>query len=57
MLRQSLNLNFLIFIFQDLQNLVIVEQVVNFATVDLIHRHGDGKVSLVILPVIDASLE
>lgn len=36
---------------------MIVKQVINFTTIYFIHRNSDGKVSLVVLPVIDAALE
>jgi len=54
---QSLNLDLLVFIFQNSQYLVVVEQVVNLASVNFIHRHSHGEVSLVVLPVVDAPLE
>jgi hypothetical protein len=36
---------------------VIVEQIVNLASVNLVHGHSHGEVSLVILPVVDTPLE
>jgi len=36
---------------------VIIEQVVNFPTVDLVHRNCNSKVALHILPVMDAAFE
>ena len=56
-LGEALNLDLLILVLQNSQYFVIVEQIVNFATIYLIHRHCDCKVSLVILPIINASLE
>ena len=57
MLSQALNLNLLVLVFQDLQDLVIVEQVVNFTPIDLVHGDCHGEVPLVVLPVIDSPLE
>ena len=36
---------------------MVVKQVVDLATINLIHRYGHGKVALVILPVVDTTLE
>lgn len=36
---------------------MVVEQVVELSAVDLVHRHCDGEVSLVVFPVVDASFE
>lgn len=55
LLHQALNLHFLVFVFKQLQLLVVVEQVVHLAAVDLIHSDRDCEVSLVALPVIYAS--
>ena len=54
---QSLNLDLLVFVFQDSQYLVVVEQVVNFTSVNFVHGDSHGEVSLVILPVVDTPLE
>ena len=57
MLSQALNLDLLVLVFEDLQDLVIVEQVVNFTPIDLVHGNCHGEVPLVVLPVIDSPLE
>jgi len=36
---------------------VVVEQVVNFASINFIHGDSHGEVSLVILPVVDTTLK
>lgn len=36
---------------------MVVEQVVDFVAVDLVHGDCNRKVALVILPVVDAALE
>ena len=36
---------------------MVVKQVVDLATINLIHRDSHGKVALVILPVVDTTLE
>ena len=36
---------------------MIVEQIVEFASINFVHRHSNSKVPLVILPVVNASLE
>lgn len=56
-LREALNLNLLALVFEDLENLVIVEQVVDFTAIDFIHWYSHGEVSLIVLPVVDTALE
>ena len=36
---------------------MIVEQVIDFTAIDFIHGDGHGEVSLIILPVVYATLE
>ena len=36
---------------------MVVKQVVNFASINLVHRYSHGEVSLVVLPVVDTTLE
>jgi len=55
LLHQALDLHFLIFILEQFELLVVVQQVKNFAAVDLIHSNCDSEVSLVTLPVIYAA--
>ena len=54
---QTLYLDFLIFILQNFQDLVIIQQVIDFAAINLVHGDGHGKVSLIILPVVDSSFK
>lgn len=54
---ETLNLNFLVPILEDLQHLVIVKQVIDLATINFIHRHSDSKVALIILPIVDTAFE
>ena len=56
-LSQPLNLDLLVLIFQDLQHFVVIKQVVDLATIYLVHGYRNGKVSLVVLPVVYTSLE
>ena len=57
MFGESLNLDLLVFVFKNFENGVVVEEIVDLATVDLVHRHGHCEVALVILPVVNASFE
>lgn len=52
-----MDLNFLVFVFEDLKDLMVVEQVINFASVDFIHRDRYREVPLVVLPVVNAALK
>ena len=36
---------------------MLVQKIVEFASINLIHRNGDSKISLMILPVVNTSLE
>ena len=36
---------------------MIVQQVVNFTAIDLVHGNSDRKVSLVVLPIVDTTFE
>ena len=57
LLFQTSHLNHSVFVFLELQLLMIVKKIVELAAVYLIHRHRHRKISLVILPVIDAAFE
>ena len=57
MFGESLNLDLLIFVFKNFEHSVVVEEIVDLATVDLVHRHCHCEVALVILPVVNASFE
>ena len=57
LLHQPLDLDLLLFVFKQFKLLVIVKQVINLATVDLVHRHGHREVATRILPVVNASIE
>ena len=57
MLSKALDLDLLVPVFEDFQHFVVVKQVVDLAAINLIHRYCDGKVSLVILPVVDTSFK
>ena len=56
-LGQPLNLDLLVLIFQDLKHFVVVEQVVDLATIYLVHGYRNGEVSLVVLPVVYTPFE
>ena len=54
---QALNHNFLVFVLHKLQCLMVVQQVIHFATVDFVHGHRYCEIPLVLGPVTDASIE
>ena len=56
-LLQALDLNRVVLVFSLLQLLVFVEQIVEFASVNLVHGHSDSEVALMVLPVVDAPLK
>jgi hypothetical protein len=57
LLFQTSNLNHTIFIFLELQLLMIIEKIIQFATIYLIHWNSYCEVPFVILPIIDTSLK
>jgi hypothetical protein len=57
LLLKPLDLNFLRFVLKYFQLLVVVQQVVELASVNFVHRDGNSEVSLVILKVSNASIE
>jgi len=57
LLTESLDLNFLVLVFEYLQSFVVVEEIVNLVAVDLIHGNSHSEVTLVVLPVVDASFK
>ena len=57
MLGKTLDLNLLVLVLKNFEHFMIVEQVVNFTAIYFIHRNGDCKVSLVILPVVNTAFE
>ena len=57
LLLQPLYLNLLVLILQYSQTLVIIQQIVQFLPVNLIHGYCHSEVSLLRLPVIDAAFE
>ena len=54
---QASNLDCVCFVFAQFEFSVIIEQVVELASIDLVHRDRHCEVPLVILPVVDALLE
>ena len=57
LLLESCNLYCVVFILSELELVVIIEQIVYFSAVDFVHGYGDSEVPLVVLPVVDSSLE
>ena len=57
LLLQTSNLNLVVLVFLQFQDLMIVQQIVHFASVDFIHRNCNSEVSLVVLPVVNSSLK
>ena len=54
---QPLNLDLLIFVFQNFKDFVIIEQIVDLSSIDFIHGDGDSEVALIVLPVVNTPLE
>jgi hypothetical protein len=52
-----MNLDFIILIFLDLELLVIIDQVIDFASVDFIHRHSYSEISLMLLEIVYTSIK
>lgn len=50
-------LNCVRFVLSELKLMVLIQKIVYFAAVDLVHWHCDGEVPLVILPIVDAPFE
>ena len=57
LLLESCDLDRVGFVFSELEFIVLVEQIVYFAAVNLVHGDRDGEIPLVVLPIVDASLE
>lgn len=57
LLLKPLYLNFLRFVLQDFQLLMIIQQVIKFATVYFVHGDSDSEIPLVVLKVCNASIE
>lgn len=57
LLLQSLNLHLLVFILEQLQMLVVIEEIIDLASVNLIHRHSHSEVTRMVLKIIDPSVE
>ena len=57
LLFQTSHLNHSVFVFLELQLLMIVKKIVEFTTVDLVHRNSNGEVSFMVFPIIDSFLE
>ena len=56
-LSEALYLDLLILVLEDLEHFMVVEQVIYFTAIDFIHGHSHGKVSLIVLPVVNASFK
>jgi len=54
---EACDLDHIVLVFSDGELLVFIEQVVELAAIDFVHRNGDSEVPLVVFPVVDASLE
>lgn len=57
LLLQPLDLDFFGFIFKQLQTLMVIEEIINFASVYLVHRYCHCKISLFFLEVVDSSIK
>uniref|UniRef100_A0A7S3CME7 Uncharacterized protein n=1 Tax=Strombidium rassoulzadegani TaxID=1082188 RepID=A0A7S3CME7_9SPIT len=57
LLSQPRDLDSVVFVLAQAQLLMVVEQIVELAAVDLVHGDGDSEISLMILPVVDAPFE
>ena len=57
LLLEPLDLHLLVFVLEQLEAFVVVEQVVDLSAVDLVHRHRDCEVALLLLEVVDATVE
>jgi hypothetical protein len=57
LLLEALDLNLLRFILQDLKLLMVVQQVVELATVNFVHRDRHSEIPLMILKVSNASIK
>jgi len=54
---EALDLNLLTLIFQDFKLLVIVNKIVDLSSIDFVHRNCHCEVSLLLLEVINTSIE
>ena len=56
-LSEALYLDLLILVLEDLEHFMVVEQVIYFTAIDFIHGNSHGEVSLIVLPVVNASFK
>jgi hypothetical protein len=54
---QTLDLHLLTLVFKQLQTFMVIEQVIDLASIDLIHGYSDCKVPFFFLEVIDTPIE
>lgn len=54
---QTSNLNHTIFIFLELELLMIIQKIVQFTSVNLVHWNSYCEIPFMILPIIDTSLK
>lgn len=47
----------MVFVLEKLQDFVIIQQIINFATIYFIHRNSDSEISLCILPIMNSPVE
>ena len=57
LLLQTLNLHLVVLVFQEFELLVVVDQVIDLASVDLVHRNSHCEVPLVVLEVAHPSVK
>ena len=57
LLWKSLDLDLLIFVLHYLQLFVVIQQVIQFTSIYLVHGNCDCKVALIILPVVNSALK
>jgi hypothetical protein len=57
LLLEALDLDLLGLVLQDFQCLMIIQQVIEFAPVDLVHGNGNSEIPLVVLEVSDAPVK
>lgn len=57
LLFETSDLNHVVFILSQTELLMLVQEIVEFATINLIHRNGNSEIPLMIFPIVDTSLE
>lgn len=57
LLFESLDLHLVVLVFEKFELLMVVDEIVDLASIDFVHGYGHSEVAVVLLEIVDASVK